>query len=52
MKITLTDDNGTYSIEPKECGESLDQIMENLVIPVLKAAGFQQGSIDRYLNGE
>ena len=51
MKMTFTDLNGTYTIE-RECGETLDDVFEELVIPTLLAAGYHRDTINRYLNGE
>jgi|GEM_PF-5229861 len=43
-KITLTNDDGTYSIEC-ECGPTLDDVADALLIPVLRAAGYSEATI-------
>ena len=48
MKIILTDNNGTYSIERETC-ETLHDVFEDLIIPVLNAAGFTTEAINRYM---
>lgn len=52
MRIQFTDDFGTYTVERLTLGCTLPEIMEELVIPVLLAAGFQPDTIDGYLNPE
>jgi hypothetical protein len=50
MKISLTNEYGTYTIElDKECVQLSDYI-ENLIIPVLLAAGFVRESLDEYFD--
>lgn len=48
MQITLSDNNGDFSIYLKEDFETLDDYIELLVKPVLRAAGFQEASLDKY----
>ena len=51
-KISLTDENGTYTIEVPDCGESLSAYFDSLVVPVLLAAGFSRESINAYMDNE
>ena len=48
MQITLSDTNGEFSIYLKEDFETLDEYVELLIKPILRAAGFQEGSLDKY----
>lgn len=51
-KITLENEDGVYSIEvTKECVTMTD-IVEDLLIPLLSAAGFHQDMVRRTLTGE
>ena len=47
MKLTLTIDGTTYSVEDPECGERLTDILRDLLVPVLLAAGFGWDSVHR-----
>lgn len=51
MCITFTDYNGTYRIE-RPCGEQIGSVIEELVVPVLLAAGYSRENIEEYLGGE
>ena len=51
-KITLEDEYGTYSVETTQDPVTIDQIFEGLIIPVLLAAGFGEGTINDYLDVE
>ena len=48
MQITLSDTNGEFSIYLKEDFKTLDEYVELLIKPVLRAAGFQEDSLDKY----
>lgn len=48
MHITLTDTNGEFSIYLKKDFEALDDYVELLVKPVLRAAGFSDAALDQY----
>lgn len=48
MQITLSDTNGEFSIYLKEDFETLDDYIELLVKPVLRAAGFCEPLLDKY----
>jgi hypothetical protein len=48
MRMTFTDYNGSYTIE-RECGETIDSVMEELIIPVLLAAGYSRATVEAYL---
>ena len=51
-KISLTDENGTYTIEIPEEEITLPDYFERLIIPVLRCAGFSRKSIDSYMDNE
>ena len=48
MRITLVDTNGGYTISLNNDFETLDEYVELLIKPVLRAAGFQEDSQDKY----
>ena len=48
--LTLTNENGEYIISLKQEEMRLDDIFENMVIPLLKAAGYSEESINGWLN--
>lgn len=48
MQITLSDANGEFSIYLKEDFETLDEYVELLIKPILRAAGFGEESLDKY----
>jgi len=48
MKISLTDANGTYSIFLNEDFDLMDDYIERLIKPILRAASFSDLSIDKY----
>ena len=48
MKATFTDLNGHYEIE-RECGETINDVIEDLFIPLLRSAGYDQHLIERVL---
>ena len=49
MKITLEDEHGKYTIEREVSYATIHSYFEDLIIPVLRAAGFSQEVIDKYL---
>lgn len=51
-KITLTDENGTYSIEITEIETDLAMVCERLICPVLRAAGYHDDSIKSMFSDE
>lgn len=48
-KITLTDENGTYTIECA-CGPTVDDFVDRLIVPVLLAAGYHRDSISKIID--
>jgi len=48
MQISLYDTNGDFTITLHDNFETLDDYIELLVKPVLRAAGFQEASLDKY----
>lgn len=50
MKITLEDTDGIYTIELKDDFCQIQDYVSLLIIPVLKAAGFADGSINKYIS--
>ena len=48
MNITLTDQNGTYSISTNESYDTLDEYIEMLIKPVLLAATFSPALLDKF----
>ena len=51
-KITYENEYGTYSIEIPDGNLTISQMMEDLVIPVLLAAGYSKEVIDDYIGKE
>lgn len=51
-KLTLENDYGTYSVGINKQDLTIGSMFEDLVIPVLLAAGYQQESIDNCLGEE
>jgi hypothetical protein len=52
MQISLTDANGSYNIFLEEDFDTLDQYVELLIKPILRAASFGEGAIARYFINE
>jgi hypothetical protein len=50
MKITLTDTNGTYTIEIDKEFVHMEEYIELLIKPVLLAAGFHPDTIKKYID--
>lgn len=48
MQISLYDANGDFTITLHDNFEQLEEYIELLVKPVLRAAGFQEASLDKY----
>lgn len=48
MQISLYDTNGDFTITLHDNFEQLEEYIELLVKPVLRAAGFQEASLDKY----
>jgi hypothetical protein len=48
MNITLTDQNGTYSISTISEFDTLDMYIDLLVKPILLAASFSESQLDDY----
>lgn len=49
-KLTLENENGTYSVEIPRTELNLDSIFEELWLPALYAAGYHPESVARYLD--
>lgn len=52
MKIILEDRNGRYEIETKQDFETLVDYISNLIVPILRAAGFAEKNIEECFNEE
>ena len=50
MKITLKNDNGTYSVKSQDDIIHITEYFNQLIIPVLQAAGFGPGAIKKGLD--
>jgi len=48
--IELRNDNGAYKISLEDFPHTLGELMDDMVIPVLLAAGYQPKSIDDYFD--
>lgn len=48
MQISLSDTNGLYSISLDNDFETLDEYVELLIKPILRAAGFGEPLLDKY----
>lgn len=46
--IEYQDEHGTYSITRESGGADLSHVIEDFIIPVLLAAGYNQKTIDEY----
>lgn len=46
--IELQDENGTYRITLENPPATVDEVIEEMVIPALLAAGYSRQSIDSY----
>lgn len=51
-KLTLENEYGTYTIEVPKTDMTVIKMFEDMVEPLLLAAGYQPGSIARYLGDE
>ena len=51
-KITLENEDGVYSVETFKADMTVSEVMDDLVRPVLLAAGYHPDSIARYFEGE
>lgn len=51
-RITLKDENGTYLVESTQDFITIDDMFEQLIEPVLLAAGYSQELIDGYFRGD
>jgi hypothetical protein len=47
-KITMSNRHGVYTIEPANCGDHISDYIDQLIIPVLLAAGFQKETVEEY----
>ena len=52
MILTLENDYGKYSVEIKGSDQTLDDLFEQAIEPLLVAIGYSKDSIDKYLSGE
>ena len=50
--LTLENENGVYTISLRSTTLPLDVVVDELVEPLLLAAGYSQGAINRCLRGE
>jgi hypothetical protein len=50
--ITLKNEHGEYTITINKGGISIGSVIEDLVIPLLLAAGYAKETIDRYIDCE
>jgi hypothetical protein len=50
MKITLKNDNGTYTVKSQEEFAHITEYFNQLIIPVLQAAGFSSKTIKQGLD--
>lgn len=48
-KITYEDDFGIYTIESKQNCDCIGQVINNLIRPVLAAAGYSEKLLDEYV---
>jgi len=51
MKLTLESDFGGFSVETEEL-ETLGALLGGLVIPVLRASGYNDNTIDRFISSD
>lgn len=51
-RITLKDENGTYLVESAQDFITIDDVFEQLVEPLLLAAGYSQELIDSYFRSD
>ena len=49
-KMTFEDDYGIYSIESKESFDNILDVVDSLIIPILRAAGYAEASIEKLWN--
>ncbi len=49
-KLTVEDENGEFTISVPRTSMFLSEYLRDLVLPALKVAGFQDGSIEHYLD--
>ena len=50
--LTIENNYGKCSIEANKTDMSLGDLMEDLIVPLLLAAGYGQGTIDSYIDTE
>ena len=48
-RIVFTNENGYYSIFVKRTYMSLGDVLENLIVPTLLAAGYNKSTISEYI---
>lgn len=49
-RITIENENGTYSIEVPQTELTIDELMDHLVRSVVAAAGYHHDRIDEWLS--
>ncbi len=49
-KLTVEDENGEFTISVPRTSMFLSEYLQDLVLPALKVAGFQDGSIEHYID--
>ena len=48
-KITFENEYGIYTIESKQDFDHMGAVLNNLVRPVLTAAGYSESTLDKYV---
>jgi hypothetical protein len=48
-RCTLETEDGVYSIEVPKYGLSMDDMVQDILKPLLLAAGYQPGTVEEYL---
>lgn len=51
-ELRLSNENGEYSIRLRIIEMNIQDVFENLVVPVLLAAGYSNDAINAYLNAD
>ena len=50
--ISLNDGYGSYTVEVDKVDMSMDEVFQELVIPVLLASGYQRENINQWITEE
>ena len=51
-KITMNNENGDYTIKVPHIQMNIGDVVQELIIPILKAVGYGEKSIDRWIDME